>query len=149
MAESAPIEAEILASPERMVEECYRLISFAAGSAPHWARFRELFSPKAVLALRVFPEDEAVTIMTMEEYMVHQMRAGMVEHGYTETIIDQRWSVFSDIAEAHVDFEMTFGAAPPVPALDIFQLVRRQGRWWIVSIVSDIKRDANAWGSGT
>jgi hypothetical protein len=137
---TAAIEPEILFSPARMVEECYRLISFPPGSAPQWERFRELFSPKAVLALRVFPEDTAVAIMTLEEYMVHQMRGGMTEHGYAETIIDSRTSIFGDIAEARVEFTMTFGNMAPVPALDIFQLARRENRWWIVCIISDMKR---------
>ena len=144
MAGAVEIEPEILASPARMVEECYRLISFPPGAAPQWDRFRQLFSPKAVLALRVFPEDGAVTVMTLEEYMVHQMRAGMTEHGYTETIINHSTSVFGDIAEARVDFTMTFGGASPVPALDVFQLARREGRWWIVCIISDMKHPARA-----
>jgi len=139
---AADIEPEILADPARIVEECYRLISFAPGDAPQWERFRRLFSPKAVLALRVFPEDPAVTIMTMGEYMVHQMREGMKERGYTETMLGRRIQRFADIAEARVDFEMRFGDDAPVKALDVFQLARRDGRWWIVSIVSDMQQRA-------
>lgn len=59
IADQVAIEPEILVSPEYMVEECYRLMSFAAGSAPYEERFPRLFSPKAALALRVFPEDTA------------------------------------------------------------------------------------------
>ena len=144
MAGAAEIEPEILASPARMVEECYRLISFPPGPPRSGIASASYSRLKAVLALRVFPEDGAVTVMTLEEYMVHQMRAGMTEHGYTETIINHSTSVFGDIAEARVDFTMTFGGASPVPALDIFQLARREGRWWIVCIISDMKHPARA-----
>jgi hypothetical protein len=135
---STDLDPAVLSDPARLVEECYRLISFEPGSEPHWPCFRRLFSDKAVLALRVFPEDAAITVMTMDEYMVHQMREGMKERGYSETVLEKRVTRFGDTAEARVDFEMHFGEAPPVPALDVFQLVHLEERWWIVSIVSDM-----------
>jgi|ERR1043166_5529035 len=144
--EATQVDPTILASPERIVEECYRLISFPPGGEPQWDRFRQLFSPRAVLALRVFPDDTAITIMTLEEYVIRQMRDGMKDHGYSETVTNRQWSVFGDVAEARVDFEMKFGTAQPVPALDIFQVVHYEGRWWIVSIISEIKRGPQ-WAS--
>ena len=134
------LEPDIVGTPEAVVDEAYRLISFEPGSQPQWDRFKALFSPRAVLAFRVFPEDDAVTIMDLEDYVVRQMREGMEEEGYSETILRRDWLVFGDVAEARVVFEMKFGEAEPVPALDIYQLVRREGRWWIVSIISEVPR---------
>jgi hypothetical protein len=44
-------------------------------------------------------------------------------------ILDRRWAIFGYIAEAHVDFEMKFGETTPVPAVNIFQLLRAGGCW--------------------
>ena len=131
---------DIVGTPEAVVDEAYRLISFEPGSEPRWDRFKALFSPRAVLAFRIFPEDDAVTIMDLDDYIVRQMREGMKEDGYSETILRRDWLVFGDVAEARVVFEMKFGEAAPIPALDVYQLVRREGRWWIVSIISEIPR---------
>jgi hypothetical protein len=62
----------------------------------------------------------------------------MKEEGYAEIPGETEWLRVGDIAEARVHFGMKYGDAEPVPALDIYQLVRREGRWWIVSIISDL-----------
>ena len=54
------------ASPTTLVDACYALISFEPGSEPAWDEFRALFHPQAVLALRVFPDDESVTVMDLD-----------------------------------------------------------------------------------
>ena len=41
-----------------------------------------------------------------------------------------------------VELQMQFGDDEPVRALDLFQLVKVDGRWWIVSIISEIAKDA-------
>ncbi len=45
--------------PTAVVDRAYELIGFAAGGEPDWPRFRELFTDPCVLALRVFPDDDA------------------------------------------------------------------------------------------
>ena len=64
-------------SPENVVDRAYELISFAAGGEPAWPEFRALFTEPCVLALRVFPDDDAVTVMDLDGYVVHQMRDGL------------------------------------------------------------------------
>ena len=134
------VDREVVESREAIVAEAYRLISFQPESGPNWKRFNALFTDRAVLALRVFPEDESVSIMDLDEYAVKLMRKGMREEGYTETQVQTDWFEFGDIAEARVIFEIRFGDEDPIPALDVFQLVRRDGRWWIVSIIAEIPK---------
>lgn len=126
------------ASPATLVDACYDLISFEPGSEPDWDGFRVLFHPQAVLALRVFPEDDTVTVMDLDAYMVKQIRAGMEEEGYTETLVSRTEFVFHDVSEVRVMFEMKFGDGAPHMAIDLFGLVKLDGRWYIASIVSDI-----------
>lgn len=126
------------ASPTTLVDACYDLITFEPGSEPAWDDFRALFHPQAVLALRVFPDDESVTVMDLDSYMIKQMREGMEEEGYTESVLKRSELVFHDIAEVRVVFSMQFGDTQPYTAIDIFSLVRSGTRWHITSIVSDI-----------
>ena len=135
-------------TPKAIVDAAYDLISFEAGSEPEWERFRELFLPEAVLAFRVFPEDETITVMDLDAYMVKQMREGMKEEGYSETVVKRTEVIYRDIAECRVLFHMQFGTAEPFTAIDIFQLVYRDGRWWVASIVSDILQPGEAIPAG-
>jgi hypothetical protein len=137
-------EARALREPTEVIDRCYELISFAARSEPRWDEFRALFAEKAVLALRVFPDDPAISLMTLDEYCVRQMREGMKESGYAETVVDRDVRTIGDVASATVRFEMRFGETTPTPAIDVFQLARLDGRWRIVSIVSDMAKDRNA-----
>lgn len=138
--EGALLDRKVLESREAIVAEAYKLISFEPESGPDWRRFNALFAERAVLALRVFPEDDSISVMDVDEYATTLMRKGMREQGYTEVQLHTDWFEFGDMAEARVIFEIRFGDADPIPALDIFQLVRREGRWWIVSIVADIPK---------
>ncbi len=131
-------------SPTALVDASYDCISFEPGAEPQWDKFRSLFLPEAVLALRVFPEDDAITVMDFDSYMEKQIRDGMKEEGYTEEIVDRSEVTFGDIAECRVLFTMQFGDSEPFTAIDIFQLVRRDGRWWIASIASDIPKPGEA-----
>lgn len=137
-------QREALRGPSDVVDRCYELISFAAQSEPRWAEFRTLFAEKAVLALRVFPEDPAVSVMTLDEYCARQVREGMKDSGYSETVLDRDVKTIGDVAAATVRFEMRFGGAAPVKAIDVFQLARLDGSWRIVCIVSDMARDGAA-----
>ena len=126
------------ASPTAVVDACYDLITFEPGSDPDWEGFRALFHPRAVLALRVFPEDEAVTVMDLNAYMEEQMREGMAKAGYSETLVSRTEFVFHDVADVRVVFEMKHGEAPPHTAIDLYGLVKLDERWLITSITSDI-----------
>jgi hypothetical protein len=134
------IEESIMGSPEALVDECYRMISFAAGSLPAWDRFKSLFVEKAILILRVFPGDESISVMNLDQYTNQQIREGMKEEGYTETPIKQEWFGFGDVLETRVIFTMQFGEKDPITAFDIFQLVKLEGRWWITSITGEIPK---------
>lgn len=72
-------------NPTDVVDGSYELISFAAGGEPAWPDFRSLFTDPCVPGLRVFPDDAAITVMNLDAYMVHQMREGLSDEGYSES----------------------------------------------------------------
>jgi hypothetical protein len=129
-------------TPEEVVDRAYELISFAAGGEPAWPEFRKLFTQPSVLALRVFPGDETITVMDLDAYVVHQMRDGLSEEGYSEIPGERTTTVVGDAAVVLQQFTMQFKDRPPVPAFDAFSLVRMSGAWKIASIISDMVTDA-------
>lgn len=128
-------------TPEEVVDRAYELISFAAGGEPAWPEFRALFTDRAVLALRVFPGDAAITVMDLDGYVVHQMRDGLSDEGYSEIPGERSTTIVGDAAAVLQNFFMQFKDRAPVPAFDGFSLVRIDGVWKIVSIISDMILD--------
>lgn len=125
-------------SPEDVVDRSYELISFAAGGEPAWPEFRSLFTEPCVLALRVFPEDEAITVMDINAYVVHQMREGLSDEGYTEVPGERTVTIVGDAAVVLQQFFIVYKDQAPVPAFDGYSLVRVGGQWKIASIISDM-----------
>ena len=67
-------------------------------------------------------------------------RANVEETGFAETIVRTRPMVFGDIAHILVLYEVEIPGSGrgPQQGVDSFQLIRKDGRWWIVSIVNEI-----------
>lgn len=125
-------------SPEEVVDRSYELISFAAGGEPAWPEFRALFTEPSTLALRVFPDDPAITVMDLDAYVVHQMRDGLSDEGYSEIPGERTTTIVGDAAVVLQRFAIQYKDRPPVPAFDGYSLVRIDGAWKIASIISDM-----------
>ena len=102
------------------------------------AQFRALFTQPAVLALRLFPGDAAITVMDLDAYVAAQVTAAMKAVGYEERPVDAAYVQTGDICEARVRFQMVFAADRVHDALDVFQLVRLDDQWRIASIISEV-----------
>jgi hypothetical protein len=116
------------------------LISFAAGGEPAWKEFRELFTNPCVLALRVFPDDPAITVMDLDDYVTHQMRDGLSDEGYEELPGERTVTIVGDAAFVDQKFFIKYRDQQPVAAFDGYSMVRIDGKWRIASIVSDMLR---------
>ena len=58
--------------------------------------------------------------------------------GFTEEVIKMNTMAFGDIAHVLVLYESSIpGKRPPTPGVDSFQLIRRDGRWWIASVTNE------------
>jgi hypothetical protein len=124
--------------PEEVVDRVYELVSFAAGGEPDWKAHRALFTEPTTLALRVFPDDPQITVMDYDSYVVHQMRDGLSEEGYSEIPGERSTTVVGDVAVVLQQFAMQFKDRQPVPAFDAYSLVRIDGCWKIASVISDM-----------
>lgn len=124
--------------PAEVVDVAYELLSFEPGQEPDWAGFGRCFHPRALLALRVFPGDPDISVLDLREYAAAQMREGLAEEGYTETPGERATEIVGSVATIRQHFAMNFAGRPPVPAIDVFSLVWLEGRWQIISVVSDM-----------
>ena len=119
-----------------VVERAYDALEFEPGSEPDWALFDSAFAPEAILALRVFPEDPQISVMGLREYAESQMRNDLGEQGYSETPGAGSTEVYGDVAVVRQPFTMNF-VDRSVEAIDVFSLVRADGTWKVVAVVSD------------
>ena len=130
--------------PDEVVTELYDLVTFEAGTTPDWDAVRSLFLEEAVIVLRTGPEQ--LDVFSLEGFVDDFVRfieqAGVEETGFTERILRMRTTRYGDFAQVLVLFDshVPGSSRPPHPGIDSFELVRREGRWRIVSIVNERPR---------
>jgi hypothetical protein len=127
---------------EGVVRELYDMVTFPAGTTPDWEEFRTLFLPEVVVVLRT--SREATTVFSLEGFIQDWLRFiegfNVEETGFTERIIRTHSTEFGDIAHVWVLYEAEIPGRgrPPQQGVDSFQLVRRDGRWKIASVLNEL-----------
>lgn len=138
----ATAQEDAAQNPEGLVRALYDRVSSQPGTVPDWNRVRSAFLPQAVIVLRT--ARDSTTVFTLEgfvqDFVAFIERANVRTRGFTERVVRAEAMVFGDIAHVLVLYEahITDSPRPPQQGVDSFQLVRREGRWWIVSIVNEI-----------
>ncbi len=135
-------EQSAVATAEGVVSELYELVTFDAGTTPDWDIVRSLFIEEAVIVLRT--TREASTVFSLDgfvnDFVTFIERAKVEETGFVEEIISMESMVFRDIAHVLVLYEASIPGwgRPPQQGIDSFQLIKKDGRWWIASITNDV-----------
>jgi hypothetical protein len=72
-------------------------------------------------------------------------KARVSERGFTEKIVRMDTTIFRDIANIYVLYEaaITDSPRPPTVGVDVINLIQKDGRWWIASIVNDLPTPEN------
>jgi|APSaa5957512535_1039671.scaffolds.fasta_scaffold201167_1 hypothetical protein len=122
----------------QLIERAYDALEFEPDSNPDWDEFAAVFEERCVLALRVFPQDEHIRVLSLQEYMKAQMENDLGDQGYSETPGERSVYMCGDVARVEQMFTMNFALQDPVLAIDIFSLIRNNKTWKIVSVVSDM-----------
>lgn len=142
----APLQAQVapeyLQTAEGLVGEIYDMVSFEGGSVPDWDAVRSMFHPEAVVVLRT--SRTATTVFSVEGFVqdfinfVENTPAG--GNGFTEKVLAMKPLVFGDMANVLVLYEaqITGSPRPPQQGVDNFSLIKKDGRWWIVSVTNEI-----------
>lgn len=135
-------EQSAVAAAEGLVTELYDLVTFDAGTTPDWETVKSLFIEEAVIVLRT--SREASTVFSVDgfvnDFVTFIERANVEETGFVEEIISIKSMVFRDMAHALVLYEASIPGSgrEPQQGVDSFQLIKKDGRWWIASITNDL-----------
>lgn len=139
---AAGVEDAPFSTAQSVVEELYGLVTFDPGKPPDWERVRNLFIDEAVIVLRTGRTETSVFSVEgfVGDFVAFIERANVEETGFIERIVRTKSLVFGDIAHILVLYEAEIPGSPrgPQQGVDSFQLIRRNERWWIASVVNEI-----------
>jgi hypothetical protein len=129
-------------SAEAVVDALYDHVTFDAGTTPDWDAVKKLFIDEAVVVLRTSPDASTVFSLNgfVEDFVRFIERDNVERTGFVESIIRKKTLVFGDIAHILVLYEASIPGwdRPPQQGVDSFQLIRKDDRWKIVSIINEI-----------
>jgi hypothetical protein len=131
-----------LQTADGVVGELYKLVTFEAGASPDWGKVKSLFLEQAVVVLRTARDKTTVFSVAgfVADFVRFAERPAVKENGFSERIVRSRSTIYGDIAHVLVLYEAHITGSPRAPqqGVDSFQLVHKDGRWWIVSITNEI-----------
>lgn len=134
---------EVFLDPESLVRGLYDSVTFEPGTLPDWDYVRSFFIPEAIFGVR-----KSRTLMEvldldgfvdwwLEDVEKHKLK----ERGLEESVEKIKMTVYGNIAHCFVVYKvriLTPADAPGQLGLDSFGLMKKDARWWIVSITNDI-----------
>lgn len=139
-------EADV-ASPEAIVRAAYESISRAPSEPFNWDRFRSLFLPEAMLLPNVEQTDGDAEVFSTDEFIAwvegsyaeNAPTGGPEDQGMVEEAVRNEVLRYGDVAQVFSTYRMRTWENDEtlVRGINSFQLVHRDSRWWIVSIVWD------------
>jgi len=137
------VEEKVFMEPESLVRGLYAAVTFDAGSVPDWEYVRKFFMPEAVIAVRMTPTSMAT--LDVDEFLKwfddDVKKYKMEERGFEETIEKLKLTTFGNIAHCFVVYKARFKTPENSPGqlgLDSWGLMKKDGRWWIVSVTNDV-----------
>lgn len=135
---------EDVASINAIVTSLYDVISGPAGPRD-WDRMKSLFKPLADMsAVANTPSGKQYVTMTPEEYT--QKNGPMfMKTGFWEEELGRQVFRFGDVASVQTAYQYRLKEDGPVQqrGVNLVQLVRDEGRWWITDIIWTTESDDN------
>lgn len=137
------VDEDVYGDAESLVRGLYASVTFQPGTLPDWDYVRSFFIPEAVFGVR-----KSRTLMDvldldgfvdwwLEDIKKHNLK----ERGLEESVEKMKMTVFGNIAQCFVVYKvrlLTPADAPGQQGLDSFALMKKDNRWWIVSITNDV-----------
>lgn len=131
-------------SVEDVVRDVYDLVSWTDDQTPDWEDVRRIFIPEAVIVLRYPP---GLQVMSVDDFLQDWLRfeARLAEAGWTgfrEAVLSTEVFEFGDVAQVRVIYESSIPGRdrPPQPGVDLWSLIRVEGRWRVASVVNELPR---------
>lgn len=145
---SRPVQAQEaraadVASPEAIVAAAYDVLARAPGEPFDWDRFRTLYLPQATLIPNTEQTGGVFRILSPEAFIAWidsvTTVGGPSDQGFAEEAIHNRVERYGDVAHVWSTYQKHFWEDDEIlgRGINSFQLVWRDGRWWIASVVWD------------
>ena len=128
---------DALATIDEVVDALYATISGEAGAPRDWARIAQLFVPDARLVPMMRGEDGAIQIEQLDTAAYRASRAPYFErHAFYEWEVARRTEEFGSLAHVWSTYvsARTPRGTPFMRGVNSIQLIRRDGRWWVLSM---------------
>lgn len=122
-----------VASIDAIMAAVYDVISGPAGQRRDWDRMRSLFTVDA----RLMPKgSRGLRSGSVEDY-ISSSGPMLEQRGFFEREVARRVEQYGDIAHVFSTYEARQAENGPVfmRGINSFQMVRHDGRWWVVSIM--------------
>jgi hypothetical protein len=133
-----------LDSPEQPLLELYRLISGPADQERRWDQVRALFLPGALIRMELVEGDGALRRVnwTVEEF-AREAAQHYRQRGFWEREVARRTEQYGNIAHIFSTYESRVDdpkSDPVARGINSVQVIRREGRWQIASIIFHIEQ---------
>jgi hypothetical protein len=128
-----PANPADVVSIDAILRATYDVISGPAGQKRDWNRMRSLFTANA----RLMPKGGRGLMSGSVEDYITSSGPMLEERGFIEREVSRRVEQYGDIAHVFSTYEGRRSEGGPVflRGINSFQLVRHEGRWWVVSIM--------------
>jgi ketosteroid isomerase-like protein len=140
-------EDDVFKTVKGTVAELYKMVTFGPGVSPDWEKVKTFFIPEAVIVLRTARDKMSVLSRDgfVKLFIDDIKKYKMDETGFQEKLISCKIKEFGNIAFGVAVYEASIpgSSRPPQRGVDGFQLMKKDGRWWIVSIVNEIPLSGN------
>lgn len=127
-------------NPEELVKTLYDEVTFDPGQTPDWDKAKSMFLEEAVIVLRYSRDDMTVFNLQgwVDDFVTFIEDYSIEKTGFEERILDMKTFVYGDIASINVLFESHIpGTDRRNKGVDIFQMIKKEGKWLIVSIINE------------
>ena len=129
--------------PESLVRGLYSSVTFEPGTLPDWDYVRSFFIPEAVFGVR--KSRTYMDVLDVDGYVEWWLddieKHNIKDKGFKESIEKMKMTVYRNIAHCFIVYKAKFIIPADDPGhlgLESYGLVKKDGRWWIVSITHDI-----------
>ena len=132
-----------IATPEAIVTAAYESIMRAPGEDYDWDRFRSLFLPGATLLPSTEQTGGTPQTLSPQDFVDWIDRAAPAgapgDRGFAEEEVHAVVHRYGDVATVFSTYAKRFADSDEVlgRGINSFQLVWRDGRWWVVSLAWD------------
>lgn len=132
-----------VASPQALVDAAYDAIARKPGERYDWTRFHSLFLEGAHLIPDIEQNGGEFTILSPADFTAWADRVtnvgGPDDRGFREVGVHNVVEEYGDIAHVFSTYQKHFWDDDQVlgGGINSFQMVRKDGRWWITGIIWD------------